>query len=51
MGIIIKSEREIAAMRQASRIVATVLEMLSEQMRPGMKTRELDVIPLISVCR
>ena len=31
-------------MRQASRIVASVLEMLSKQLRPGMKTRELDVI-------
>jgi methionyl aminopeptidase len=31
-------------MRQVSRIVATVLEMLSEQLKPGMKTRELDVI-------
>jgi len=31
-------------MRQASRIVATVLKMLSEQLKPGMKTRELDVI-------
>jgi len=44
MSIIIKSEREIAVMRQAGRIVATVLEILSRQMRPGMKTKELDVI-------
>ena len=42
MGIIIKSDREVATMRQAGRIVATVLEMLSEKIRPGMKTRELD---------
>ena len=44
MSIIIKSEREIAVMRQAGRIVAIVLDILSRQMRPGMKTKELDVI-------
>jgi methionyl aminopeptidase len=44
MGIIIKSEREIAIMRQAGRIVATVLDILIKQVRPGMKTKELDVI-------
>ncbi len=30
-------------MRQAGRIVARVLEMLKEQIRPGVKTRELDI--------
>jgi methionyl aminopeptidase len=44
MGIIIKSDREIAVMRQAGRIVATILDILSKQVRPGMKTKELDVI-------
>ncbi len=44
MGIIIKSEKEIAAMRQAGRIVAEVLGILSKQVKPGMKTRELDTI-------
>ena len=44
MGIIIKSEREIAVMRQAGRIVGTILEILSEQVKPGMKTKELDII-------
>lgn len=44
MSIIIKSNHEIAAMRQAGRIVATVLEVLKLQVRPGMKTKELDVI-------
>ena len=44
MGIIIKSEQEIAAMRQAGKIVATVMEMLSKQVRPGMETKELDVM-------
>lgn len=31
-------------MRQAGRIVATVLKILSEQVKPGMKTKELDII-------
>ena len=42
--IIIKSDREIAAMRRAGRIVATVLEVLKSQIRPGMETKELDII-------
>ncbi|MFC1871261.1 type I methionyl aminopeptidase [Chloroflexota bacterium] len=44
MSIIIKSDREIAVMKQAGRVVAKVLRILSEQVRAGMKTRELDVI-------
>ena len=30
-------------MRQAGKIVATVLEVLSKEIRPGMKTKELDI--------
>ena len=41
-GIEIKSEREIAIMRQAGQIVATVLKEISEQVLPGMTTGELD---------
>jgi methionyl aminopeptidase len=44
MGIEIKSPREIDAMRRSGRIVGTVLRILSERIRPGMKTKELDVI-------
>ena len=44
MSIIIKSEHEIAAMRQAGKIVASVLEILRSQLKPGMKTKELDDI-------
>jgi methionyl aminopeptidase len=44
MGIIIKSEKEIAIMRQAGRIVGEVLGILAQQARPGMKTKELDMI-------
>jgi len=44
MSIIIKSDREIATMRQAGRIVARVLEVLKSQVKPGSKTKELDII-------
>lgn len=44
MGIMIKSAREIEIMREAGRIVATVLAELRSQVKPGMKTRELDKI-------
>ncbi len=44
MSIIVKSEREIATMRQAGRIVASVLEVLKKELRVGMKTKELDNI-------
>jgi methionyl aminopeptidase len=42
--IIIKSAEEIAAMRQAGRIVAIVLQKMSEAVKPGLKTRQLDEI-------
>ena len=44
MAITIKSEREIAPMRQAGKIVAQVLVQLVEAVQPGLKTKELDVI-------
>jgi len=39
---IIKSAEEIAVMREAGRIVAIVLEKMSEAVKPGIKTRQLD---------
>lgn len=42
MAIIIKSEKEIGFMRQAGRIVAAVLALLVENIRPGITTGELD---------
>jgi methionyl aminopeptidase len=39
-----KTEREIALMRQAGKIVGTVLEILVKEVKPGLKTKELDVI-------
>ena len=44
MGIIIKSPQEISIMRQAGRILAAILKTLSQETKPGMKTRELDAI-------
>jgi methionyl aminopeptidase len=44
MSIEIKSEKEIAVMRQAGKIVAEILRILTKQVKPGMKTKELDII-------
>ena len=44
MSIIIKSDSEIAAMREAGRAVALVLRILAGELKAGMKTRELDGI-------
>ena len=41
-GVEIKSAREIAIMRQASRIVATVLREVIDLARPGLTTADLD---------
>ncbi|MDD4923841.1 MAG: type I methionyl aminopeptidase [Dehalococcoidales bacterium] len=44
MSIRLKSEKEIATMRIAGRIVAEVLSVLKNSVQPGMRTKELDVI-------
>jgi methionyl aminopeptidase len=44
LGIIIKSDEEIAIMREAGRITAKVLKILGESVKPGIRTEELDVI-------
>jgi methionyl aminopeptidase len=41
-GVEVKSARELAIMRQASRIVATVLREIAELAAPGMSTGDLD---------
>lgn len=41
-GVEIKSEADIALMREAARIVATVLKEIAEQVKPGMTTADLD---------
>ena len=44
MPINVKNEREIALMRQAGKMVATVLAILVESVKPGLTTKDLDVI-------
>jgi methionyl aminopeptidase len=51
MGIIVKSAREVAIMREAGRVVAQVLQALAGQLRPGMKTMELDEIAAREVAK
>lgn len=42
--IVLKSSWELARMREAGRIVAQALAYLEERIRPGMATRELDLL-------
>jgi methionyl aminopeptidase len=42
MPIVVKSRDEIDIMREAGRIVAETLQLLTAQIRPGMAERELD---------
>lgn len=44
MAITVKTEKELAAMREAGQVVARVLDILRASIRAGMKTKELDVI-------
>ncbi len=44
MPIILKSKEEIALMRGAGRIVAQVLEILKEEIKPGLVVKDLDDI-------
>ena len=44
MSVIIKTDDEIAVMRQAGRVTAEVLRILANSVKAGMETRELDVI-------
>ncbi|GET44323.1 type I methionyl aminopeptidase [Microseira wollei] len=41
-GVEIKSQREIEVMREAAKIVATVLKEISQMVKPGMTTADLD---------
>jgi methionyl aminopeptidase len=51
MGIILKSAREVAVMREAGRIAAAVLEAVTKAVRPGMTTAELDDIAAHGVAK
>jgi methionyl aminopeptidase len=44
MPIILKSDDEIAIMREAGRIVAQTLQVLVDELRPGLVVKELDKI-------
>ncbi len=42
--VVLKTDEELALMRQAGRVVAEVLALLQERVRPGITTRELDAL-------
>jgi methionyl aminopeptidase len=46
MAIIVKSPSEIAAMRRAGGVVASILKILSSEIKVGMTTRQLDEIAM-----
>jgi len=49
--IIIKSRREIEAMREAGRVAALVVEEIGRAIRPGVRTRELDALAVAVMAR
>jgi len=51
MAIIIKSPDEIAAMRRAGAVVASILKILSKEIRAGMTTGQLDDIAVRELTR
>jgi methionyl aminopeptidase len=51
MAIIVKSAGEIAAMRRAGMVVASILEILSKEIRSGMTTGQLDDIAVRELIR
>jgi methionyl aminopeptidase len=42
--VIIKSDEEVAIMRKCGRILAAILDRLRTEVRPGIKTSQLDII-------
>jgi len=44
MAVVLKSRDEIKAMREAGRVVAEVLQMLADAVRPGATSQQLDQI-------
>jgi len=51
MAIIVKSTGEIAAMRRAGMVVTSILKMLSNEVRSGMTTSQLDDIAVGGLAR
>jgi methionyl aminopeptidase len=41
---VVKTEAEVAAMRKAGRVVAAVLARLKKEVKPGIKTKQLDEV-------
>lgn len=41
---VIKSKEELAIMRQAGRVAAAVLQRIKEEVKPGIKTNQLDAV-------
>lgn len=44
MAVTIKSEREIALMRESCRILSGVFDRIAESIHPGMSTKDIDVL-------
>ena len=51
MAIIVKSPDEIAAMRRAGSVVASILKTLSKEIKDGVTTRHLDDIAVSELVR
>jgi methionyl aminopeptidase len=49
--IVLRSDDEIASIREAGRILAATLEKLKENVRPGIRTKELDAIARQEILR
>jgi len=49
--MVIKSSEEVALMRQAGKVVATVLQKLKEKVKPGIKTNQLDSVAVSELRR
>jgi methionyl aminopeptidase len=51
MGVVIKSPEEVAAMREAGRIVARLLQTIAKEVKPGVRTRDLDAVCVEELAR
>ena len=44
MAVTIKSAKEIELMREAGRLLATVHQEMEQAIKPGMTTKEIDIL-------
>ena len=49
--IVLRSDDEIASIREAGKILRATLEKLKENVRPGIQTKELDAIAQQEILR